>query len=60
MLKNKFLYDRIYLPNKTEYLERVTIMHSQLFEGRKFDKHKLGSNYMAASRVKHLISEKYP
>lgn len=48
------------LAKKFDDLERVTIMHSQLFEGRKFDKHKLGSNYMAASRMKHLITEKYP
>ncbi len=35
-------------------------MHSSFFEGRKFDKHTLGSTYIATSRVKNLIEEKYP
>lgn len=48
------------LVKEYDALERITIMHSQLFEGRKFDKHKLGSTYMATSRMKDLMSEKYP
>lgn len=35
-------------------------MHSDLFEGRKFDKHKLGSTFSARERMKYLMSEKYP
>lgn len=48
------------LAKEFDSLDRVTIMHSELFEGRKFDKHKLGSSYEASSRMKYLMSEKYP
>ncbi len=41
-------------------MERITVMHSELFEGRKFDKHILGSTHIAKSRMKHLMTERYP
>lgn len=41
-------------------LDRITTMHSKLFEGRNFDKHVLGSNHIAKSRMKYLMTEKYP
>ncbi|MDE6123716.1 MAG: hypothetical protein K2G22_00605, partial [Eubacterium sp.] len=48
------------LAKKFDNLDRNTIMHSMLFEGREFDKHKLGSTYVASSRMKYLMTEKYP
>ncbi|MBR6004886.1 MAG: helix-turn-helix transcriptional regulator [Clostridia bacterium] len=41
-------------------LDRVTVMHSTLFEGREFDKNSLGSDFSAKDRVRHLLEEKYP
>lgn len=48
------------LAKRFDSLERITVMHSSFFEGREFDKHTLGSTYVAKSRVKYLIEEKYP
>lgn len=48
------------LAKKFDSLDRITVMHSKLFEGREFDKHKLGSTYIASSRMKYLMTEKYP
>lgn len=48
------------LAKKFDGLDRITVMHSKLFEGREFDKHKLGSNYSAGARMKYLMTEKYP
>lgn len=48
------------LAKEFDALDRITVMHSDLFEGREFDKHKLGSTYSASSRMKHLMTEKYP
>ena len=48
------------LAKKFDGLARITIMHSKLFEGREFDKHKLGSAYVAGFRMKYLMTEKYP
>lgn len=48
------------LAKRFDNLDRVTVMHSKLFEGREFDKHKLGSTYTACSRMKYLMTEKYP
>ncbi|MFR5875631.1 MAG: helix-turn-helix domain-containing protein [Eubacterium sp.] len=48
------------LAKKFDDLDRITIMHSKLFEGRTFDKHKIGSTYIACSRMKYLMTEKYP
>lgn len=48
------------LANEFDELERITIMHSKLFEGRKFDKNKLGSSFSARARMKYLMTEKYP
>lgn len=45
---------------KFDSLDRVTTMHSTLFEGKKFDKHTLGSTYSAKGQVKHLLINRYP
>lgn len=31
-----------------------------MFEGNKFDKHTLGSTYVAKMQIKELLTEKYP
>ena len=41
-------------------MERFTEMKSMLFEGRIFDKNKLGTPFSAAARIKYLFEEKYP
>ena len=41
-------------------LGRITTMHSVMFEGKEFDKHTLGSTYIAKMQVKELLVEKYP
>lgn len=41
-------------------MDRITVMHSVLFEGKDFDKHTLGSTYCAKSHIKELLTEKYP
>ncbi len=45
---------------KFDDLDRITTMHSTMFEGKKFDKHTLGSTFIAKSRVKDLLTKKYP
>ncbi|MBQ8503795.1 MAG: helix-turn-helix transcriptional regulator [Clostridia bacterium] len=45
---------------KFDNLERITTLHSTLFEGKRFDKHILGSTFVAASWVKELFTEQYP
>lgn len=41
-------------------LDKVTTMHSTLFEGKSFDKSTLGSTFVAKSWMKELLTEKYP
>ncbi len=41
-------------------MERITVMHSTMFEGKEFDKHTLGSTFIAKSRVRELLTETYP
>ena len=41
-------------------MDRITTMHSVMFEGKKFDKHTLGSTYIAKMQVKELLTKKYP
>ena len=41
-------------------LDRITTMHSVMFEGKEFDKHTLGTTYIAKMQVKELLTEKYP
>ncbi len=48
------------LAKKFDSLERNTVMHSVLFEGKTFDKHTLGSTFVAKSRVKALMCREYP
>lgn len=45
---------------KFDSMERKTVMHSVMFEGKEFDKHTLGSTYVAKSQIKHLLTNKYP
>lgn len=45
---------------KFDNMDRITLMHSVMFEGKEFDKHRLGSTYVARKRVKELLTEKYP
>ncbi len=56
----QYLKQEAELAKQFDALDRITIMHSSFFEGRTFDKHTLGSTFVASSRVKHLIEEKYP
>ena len=41
-------------------LDRITTMNSVMFEGKEFDKHTLGTTYIAKMQVKELLTEKYP
>lgn len=41
-------------------LDRITTMHSVMFEGKEFDKQTLGTTYIAKMQIKELLSEKYP
>ena len=56
----QYLKQEIDHAKKFDALDRITVMHSRFFEGREFDKHTLGSTFVASSRVKYLIEEKYP
>lgn len=47
------------LAKQFDSLERISVMHSTFFEGREFDKHTLGSTFVASSRVKFLMEERY-
>jgi len=44
---------------KFDNLPRITTLHSTLFDGKNFDKHELGSNFIAKSWIKETI-ENYP
>ena len=48
------------LAYKFDSMDRITIMHSTVFNGKEFDKHRLGSTYIAKSQIKHLLTNKYP
>ncbi|MBQ9227211.1 MAG: helix-turn-helix transcriptional regulator [Eubacterium sp.] len=56
----RFFRKEAALAKQFDSLERITVMHSRFFEGREFDKHTLGSTFVACSRVKYLLEEKYP
>lgn len=45
---------------KFDNMDRTTIMHSVMFEGKEFDKHTLGSTYIAKTQAKELLTKKYP
>ncbi len=45
---------------KFDNLDRITIMHSTIFDGKEFDKHTLGSTFVAKNRVKKLLTKEYP
>ena len=48
------------LAAKFDSMDRISVMHSVMFEGKEFDKHTLGSTYIAKMQVKELLTEKYP
>lgn len=48
------------LAKQFDSMDRITVMHSVMFEGKEFDKHTLGSTYIAKSHIKQLMTEKYP
>lgn len=45
---------------KFDCMDRVSVMHSTLFEGKQFDKYTLGSTYCAKQTVRKRLTEKYP
>ena len=45
---------------KFDNMDRITTMHSVMFEGNKFDKHTLGTTYVAKMQIKELLTETYP
>ena len=45
---------------KFDSMDRITVMHSVMFEGKEFDKQTLGTTYVAKMQVKELLTEKYP
>ena len=45
---------------KFDSMDRISVMHSVMFEGKEFNKHTLGSTYIAKMQVKELLTEKYP
>ena len=56
----QYLKKEIALAKQFDEFDRITTLHARFFEGRAFDKHTLGSTFVASSRVKHLIEEIYP
>lgn len=48
------------LAKQFDEMDRITIMHSLILDGKKFDKHTVGSTFIACSRMKELINERYP
>ena len=45
---------------KFDNMDRITTMHSVMFKGKEFDKHTLGTTYVAKMQIKELLTEKYP
>ncbi len=45
---------------KFDDMDRISVMQSTMFKGKEFDKHTLGSTFVAKSRVKELLCKKYP
>ncbi len=45
---------------KFDSMDRISVMHSKIFEGKQFDKHTLGSTYRAKETVKKRMLERYP
>ena len=41
-------------------LPQISVRHSFLFDGAEFDKNTLGSTHVACSRIKFLMTERYP
>ncbi len=45
---------------KFDIMNRITVMHSVMFEEKEFDKQTLGTTYVAKMQVKELLTDKYP
>ncbi len=45
---------------KFDSMDRITVMHSLIFDGKEFDKQTLGTTYIAKMQIKELLTEKYP
>lgn len=56
----EYLKKTALLAKKFDNMDRITEMNSDFFKGRKFDKHTLGSTYIASSHIKRLMTENYP
>lgn len=41
-------------------MDRITTMNSVMLKGKEFDKHILGTHYIAKTHIKYLLTEKYP
>lgn len=41
-------------------MDRITVLHSTMFEGKTFDKQTLGTTYIAKMQMKERLTEKYP
>ena len=48
------------LAKQFDEMDRITTMGSTFFNGREFDKHTLGSTYIASTRMYELMTERYP
>lgn len=48
------------LAKQFDTMDRITVMHSDIFDGKEFDKHTLGSTFVACSYIKFLMTERYP
>ena len=48
------------LAKQFDEMDRITTMGSTFFNGREFDKHTLGSTYIASKRMYELMTERYP
>lgn len=60
--ENAFRYFRkmCELAKQFDNMDRITTMHSVMFEGKEFDKYTLGSTYIAQSQMRSLLTKKYP
>ena len=45
---------------KFDSMDRITVMDSVMFRGKKFDKQTLGTTYIARIQIKELLTERYP
>ena len=48
------------LAKEFDLLDRKTVLKSQLLNGKEFDKHSQGSNWVAKEHLEFLLNERYP